>query len=204
MIHHICLLQFRNFGDTGILVYHNGLEIIYIYIPLGGNRKGNVYFNIFIVFFVTGVWHGASWNFILWGIYHAILNIIDKILKSKKFYNKIPNIIKTIGTYFLVLLGWVLFASNGARAAFRYIKYMFGLASSSFFQYDIAYFVNSYNVFYIMISLFIAFGFNKKISYDEDSKFGKIIECVLPIIILIISIIFLINNAYCPSLYANF
>ena len=176
----------------------------YIYIPLGGNRKGHVYLNIMIVFLVTGIWHGSSWNFIIWGVFHGIINIIDKKLRNFKIYNVVPSIIKVLITYILVLIGWVLFASNGLMASFNYLKYMFGLLKPSLSQYNITYFVNLYNIFFLGIAFFMAFGLHKKLTSKLSKKTLDIIEPVWIIIVLVISIVFLINNSYFPSLYANF
>lgn len=77
----------------------------YLYIPLGGNRKGNTYLNLFIVFLVTGLWHGASWNFIAWGIWNGIFIIIEKIINKKKMVYKNP-----------------LFYKNNNYYVYRYIR----------------------------------------------------------------------------------
>ncbi|MBE6056084.1 MBOAT family O-acyltransferase, partial [Clostridium sp.] len=89
----------------------------YLYIPLGGNRKGNTYLNLFIVFLTTGLWHGASWNFIAWGMWNGIFIIIEKIINKKRGYIKTPSIIKATITMFIVILGWVLFRANGLMDA---------------------------------------------------------------------------------------
>ncbi len=60
----------------------------YLYIPLGGNRRGNVYFNLFVVFLVTGLWHGASWNFVIWGLWHGMFMIIERVIRNENWYKK--------------------------------------------------------------------------------------------------------------------
>ena len=176
----------------------------YVYIPLGGNRKGNVYFNIMIVFLVSGIWHGASWNFIFWGIYIGLINIIDKRIIKTKLYAKLPNIIKISYTYFLILIGWVLFASNGILLALNYFKYMFGLGNTSITQFEVSYFITKYNVFFIIMSIIVSFVDFRKLKTLLNEKQVQIIEGVLALIILIISIMFIVNNSYTPSIYANF
>lgn len=179
----------------------------YIYIPLGGNRKGNTYVNIFIVFLLTGLWHGASWNFILWGIYHGGWRIIEKLIMGKELYKKIPKIIKQIGTYIIVILGWVLFASGDTREAVGYYKKMIGIGVSNV-QFDLRYFANKYYIFFLIISIIVSLPIIKKLkeklkNYIKEPV-QEVISGIFALVILSISIVFIINNAYTPSLYAQF
>jgi len=98
----------------------------YLYIPLGGNQKGNIrtYINLLIVFFLTGLWHGASWNFIFWGIFHGLFLIIER-LGLKKFLEKIPEILQHFYTMIVVIIGWVFFRSNSFVFALKYLKKLF-------------------------------------------------------------------------------
>ena len=102
----------------------------YIYIPLGGNRKGvfMTYINYWIVFLISGLWHGASWNFVLWGIYHGSLLCVEKAVFLKRT-EKIHFIIRMVVTYLLVNIGWVIFRSDGLNAAFEYLQQMFNITS---------------------------------------------------------------------------
>ena len=98
----------------------------YLYIPLGGNRKGGIrtYINLLTVFFLTGLWHGASWNFIFWGIFHGLFLIIER-LGLKKFLEKIPKILQHFYTMIIVIIGWVFFRSNSFIFALKYLKKLF-------------------------------------------------------------------------------
>lgn len=103
----------------------------YIYIPLGGNRKGELrtYLNIFIVFLVSGIWHGANWTFILWGLLHGIANIITRFIDKKtKLYssnNKVLNVISWLLTFAFINLTWVIFRANSVSDAFEFYKQIF-------------------------------------------------------------------------------
>ena len=98
----------------------------YLYIPLGGNRKGGIrtYINLLTVFFLIGLWHGASWNFIFWGIFHGLFLIIER-LGLKKFLEKIPKILQHFYTMIIVIIGWVFFRSNSFIFALKYLKKLF-------------------------------------------------------------------------------
>jgi alginate O-acetyltransferase complex protein AlgI len=97
----------------------------YVYIPLGGNRKGEVrtYINLLIVFFLTGMWHGASWNFIAWGLFHGAFQIVER-LGFGKFLKK-NTVIGHVYCVFVVVVGWVLFRAEGLRNGIAYLARMF-------------------------------------------------------------------------------
>jgi alginate O-acetyltransferase complex protein AlgI len=101
----------------------------YLYIPLGGNRKGvlRTYANQWIVFLISGLWHGANWNFVFWGIYHGSLLCIEKA--ALKHLKKIPGLIRMAFTFFLVCIGWVFFRADGFAAGSDYLKQMFNISS---------------------------------------------------------------------------
>jgi len=101
----------------------------YLYIPLGGNRKRAV-LNLLIVWFLTGLWHGASWNFILWGLYFGVFLILEKYVLSGVI-NKLPNFIRRIYSLFVVLMGWSLFYFTDLNALGRFFSRIFGLADQS-------------------------------------------------------------------------
>ena len=98
----------------------------YLYIPLGGNRKGKMrtYINLLIVFFLTGLWHGSSWNFIFWGIFHGVFLIIER-LGLKKVLEKTPKILQHLYTMIIVIIGWVFFRADSFIFALKYLKILF-------------------------------------------------------------------------------
>jgi alginate O-acetyltransferase complex protein AlgI len=98
----------------------------YLYIPLGGNKNGIIktYFNLWIVFLLSGLWHGASFNFLLWGAYHGFWLVLERLIPNK-LTNAIPNILKNLKTFIIVLLGWVLFRIDTLQNAIEYYKRMF-------------------------------------------------------------------------------
>jgi len=112
----------------------------YLYIPLGGSRvsKWRMFFNLWVVFLISGLWHGAAWNFVVWGAFHGFFLIADRMffLKFTKAIGKYPSIIIT---YFITLIGWVLFRAETLTFAFDYIKRMFafdGVATDIYFDME--------------------------------------------------------------------
>lgn len=103
----------------------------YLYIPLGGNRKGNIltYRNLIIVFFLCGLWHGASWNFIVWGLFHGFFLVIERT-RFKYIIGKIPGILQIIYTLIIVMIGWVFFRTESLHDAIRYIGTLLGFNKS--------------------------------------------------------------------------
>lgn len=177
----------------------------YLYIPLGGNRKGNTYLNLFIVFFTTGLWHGASWNFIAWGMWNGIFIIIEKIINKKILYIKTPSFIKTTITMSIVILGWVLFRANGLMDAVNYLSIMFGINKTTTVTYQFSYFVNKKLVFWMIISTIGSTPIIGNIlKLYENKKIFQILKTIFIGILLIISIIFIVNSTYSPFIYFQF
>lgn len=177
----------------------------YLYIPLGGNRKGNTYLNLFIVFFTTGLWHGASWNFIAWGMWNGIFIIIEKIINKKILYIKTPSFIKTTITMSIVILGWVLFRANGLMDAVNYLSIMFGINKTTTVTYQFSYFVNKKLVFWMIISIIGSTPIIGNIlKLYENKKIFQILKTIFIGILLIISIIFIVNSIYSPFIYFQF
>lgn len=125
----------------------------YLYIPLGGNRRGNIYFNLFVVFLVTGIWHGAAWTFILWGLWHGFFILIERAIRNKEWYINVPRTIKYIVTMLIVILGWVLFRADNLEQAIGFIKTMFGFSKAIDITFEYSYFINKKLVFWIVISI---------------------------------------------------
>jgi alginate O-acetyltransferase complex protein AlgI len=181
----------------------------YIYIPLGGNRVSTQRHicNILIVWMVTGLWHGANWNFVFWGLYYGLLLLAEKFLYGK-FLKKMPRILQHLYTMFAVIIGWVFFASDSLLAAFKYIGVMFG-TSGIFVDSVAAYYWSSYMI--LMLIMVVACSplgsaINRYLLEKED-YFGRIWEIISTIgyvVILIVSIVYLVTETYHPFLYFRF
>ena len=103
----------------------------YVYIPLGGNRRGTArtYVNLWTVFLLTGIWHGANWTFLLWGVYYGVLLLLEKFVLQRALEH-LPGLLRHVLTLLLVLIGWVFFFSSSPAAAFGWIGRMFGSGSA--------------------------------------------------------------------------
>lgn len=100
----------------------------YLYVPLGGNRKGPVrtYVNLFVTMLLGGLWHGAAWNFLIWGSFHGVLLAVERMRGKAALYGRLPAPLRVAATFLLVLVSWVFFRAADLPAAARYLGYMFG------------------------------------------------------------------------------
>ena len=180
----------------------------YVYIPLGGNKKGVLkqIRNILIVWSLTGLWHGASWNFIVWGLYFGILLILEKFI-LKKYFSNVPKFIKCIYTLFLVMISFVIFQGDRLSSAFNIIKGLFGLNGELFINNVNLYYLKGYFLF-IVLGVIGSTNYVKnlviKISNGKGKKIINILEPIYLLILLIIVTMYLIDSSYNPFLYFRF
>ena len=181
----------------------------YVYIPLGGNRVGKLKLlrNIFVVWCLTGIWHGANWTFIIWGLMFGILLIIEKIFLLKAL-DKIPKIFRHIYVLFVVMISFIIFNATDIRQAIYQIKGLFGVNGETIINSYTLYYLKSYLVIFI-IAIIGSTPLLKNIieKLKQKSKTNKIINLFEPIVImalLLISTAYLVDNSYNPFLYFRF
>ena len=177
----------------------------YIYIPLGGNREGIIkqIRNILIVWFLTGAWHGASWNFILWGLYFGVILILEKVF-ILKILNKAGKIFSHIYAIFLILIGWVIFAFEDLSKIGMYLQAMFNI--NNFINNETLYYLKNYGVITV-IGIICSTMIVKKLIYklnQTNQKKGKILEIVLYMAILVLCTANLVSDSFNPFLYFRF
>ena len=174
----------------------------YVYIPLGGNRKGikRQIFNLSIVWLLTGIWHGANWNYIIWGIYYGVLLIVEKLFLSKHI-QKMPAILQHIYSLFFILIGWSIFAIEDMSI---WKSLMISIAQCSINQ-DIIYYLSNYGVL-MVICMISATPLIKNIQHAMIAKNNKlnVVTDSLLYVIFFISIAMLVNSTYNPFLYFRF
>lgn len=184
----------------------------YVYIPLGGNRKGvaRTFFNLFIVWFLTGMWHGASWNFILWGLYFFVFIALEKLFLGK-ILKKLPRIFSSLYLLLIVYFGWVLFRFKDFDILAKVIKGMFGSGVAAFtdFETNTAVFSKIFlAIVAIVACLPLVANLSKKMKESNPSsgasKLYYVIRAVAPLAIIIMSTVVLVADSYNPFLYFEF
>jgi alginate O-acetyltransferase complex protein AlgI len=179
----------------------------YFYIPLGGNRvstKKRLYFNLWIVFLASGLWHGASWNFIVWGAYHGFFLILERGFLLR-LYEKIGKFLRMAITFLIVVVGWVFFRVEKLNDAFIYIKQMFTI------DFEL---VSKDFEFYTFLLIAIVFSFftygqrglliQNKVYYEMYSIKKHLLISVISILLLILSICFITSSGFNPFIYFRF
>lgn len=181
----------------------------YVYIPLGGNRKGTIILvrNIFIVWVLTGIWHGANWTFVIWGLMFGIMLIIEKLFLTKHL-EKMPSILQRIYVLFTVMISFIIFNANSIGEAWNNIIGLFGANGESLINASTVYYLKSYLVV-LVIAIIGSTPLLKNIIEKLKTKTiaNKIINLLEPIAmasILIIVTAYLVDNSYNPFLYFRF
>ena len=187
----------------------------YLYIPLGGNRRGNVYFNLSVVFLATGIWHGADWSFILWGIWHGAFMLLERVLKKKNVTIPMPKILKSIVgwcyTMLVVFFGWIVFRLADLSASIEYFKGMFGIIRPEFVAYDLSWYLNNRTVFVFIMALICCLPWKiiveKYIPKTASVWTHPAYEVVKRIVLLglfVVCFLLLTNSTYNPFIYFRF
>ena len=180
----------------------------YLYIPLGGNRvsTGRLYFNLWAVFLISGLWHGAAWNFVLWGAFHGLFLILERLFLLG-FYKKIGGLLSLPITFFITLCGWVIFQIEGLEEINDYFSIMFSFQFS-----DIGKMVDKefWFVFLLAIvfSFFVLFPFGEKIQekfYNpKNNMWNKIAMFLFSLTLLAFSLSEISVSAFNPFIYFRF
>ncbi len=181
----------------------------YVYIPLGGNRVSKLKHirNIFVVWLLTGIWHGASWNFAIWGTMFGVILIIEKFLIGK-YLEKLPTFIKRIYVLFIVIISFIIFNANNMQEAITNIAGLFGANGENFINQFTIYYLKSYATI-LVIGIIGATPIPRNIiqKLQQKSKLKKIINALEPVYIVILLVIvtaYLVDNSYNPFLYFRF
>ncbi|MBR2140815.1 MAG: MBOAT family protein [Rickettsiales bacterium] len=178
----------------------------YLYIPLGGTREGKLrtYFNIFIVFLATGIWHGASWNFIVWGLWHGFFNIFEKLTDWHKKEGKIVALIQHLYTPLIVIIGWVMFRSENLSYALDYIQNMFGVLKNVNSLYEISYYIGNIEIFTFIMAILCATPLFKNCVDTPKNKLVHIGLNLWMIILFLLSVSSIAASTYNPFIYFRF
>ncbi|MCB9000885.1 MAG: MBOAT family protein [Bacteroidales bacterium] len=180
----------------------------YLYIPLGGNRvatKKRLYFNLWIVFLASGLWHGASWNFVIWGAYHGLFLVLERSFLLN-LYSKIGKLLSTIITFFIVVVGWVFFRVENLTDALTYLKRMFAFDFNHTLSFNVEFYV------FLAIAVFFAFFayFDKgqkiqnAVYFNTYSNKKHVGICALSLMLMLLCISSITAFGFNPFIYFRF
>jgi len=178
----------------------------YLYIPLGGNKR-NVYLNLFIVWFCTGFWHGASWNFIIWGLYFCVLLIAERLFVNQ-LLDKSYIIIKHFYALFFIVIGWAIFYFTDLEKLFDFLGLLFGINGFILSDIEVATVIKENIIWLLFALLFSTPVYNYSINYLNSVKLRFLktnyLILLMNIIMLFTSIAMLVNKTYNPFIYFRF
>lgn len=183
----------------------------YVYIPLGGNRKGlpRQLLNILIVWMLTGIWHGAGWNFLLWGLWFALWLTLEKLVLGRVL-NALPSLAGRLYTWLVVLVSWVLFAIESGAGALNYLYVMFGQGAAGLYDSPTLFILLEYRVLLIFAAIAatpLAHRLSETLFRANGSgivAIRRVLEKLVPALLLLASIAYIVEASYNPFLYFRF
>lgn len=185
----------------------------YVYIPLGGNRcsKSRQILNLFVVWFLTGMWHGASWNFIFWGLYYLVFQILERFV-LKDFFNSLPGAVRHIYLLIVAYVGWIIFKFTDLSQLEIVLRGLVGLNGNGFSNVNVALTLKN-NIFFLIFAVISVTPLGKtlrlilrNLSRRGDGWFwvNGAWEIIHPVLLLVLSAMALVGNSYNPFLYFQF
>ena len=179
----------------------------YLYIPLGGNRvsTGRLYFNLWLVFLASGLWHGASWSFVFWGAYHGFFLVIERAFLGKAL-DRIGKVPAMLITFFIVNIGWVFFRIEHIRDAFRYIGRMFSLHSNAATTFDVEFL--TWFAIAVLFSFFAANPWGQRLQdavyLDPYTRRRHLLVWSSSILLFVLSVSSITSSGFNPFIYFRF
>ena len=177
----------------------------YVYIPLGGNRVSTIKWlrNIMVVWMLTGLWHGASWNFVIWGVGFGILLVLEKVFLSK-YLEKLPKVISRLYVMFIVMISFIVFSGENVGQIISNITGLFGAKNIPIITAESIYYLKSY----LIVIIFGIIGstpiLKNIVTSKKIEKVSNIIEPVFLIVILVVCVAYTVDGSFNPFLYFRF
>ena len=160
--------------------------------------------NLFIVWFLTGFWHGANWTFVIWGIFYFLLLTIEKVTKLNQTSNNIViNFAKHVYTLFFIIIGWVIFRSESIYYAWQYIKVMFGILENKIYDNQTILYIKEYGI-YVILGILCSMPIINRIEKFKNQKIYKITKIFIIILLFYLSMSYIVKGTYNPFIYFNF
>ena len=185
----------------------------YVYIPLGGNRK-HLYRNLMIIFLLTGLWHGAAWHYVVWGIWNGVFIVGERLLRGR---NKaggqtdksiVGSILSHVYALFVINTGWVLFRADTIADAIKYLGTMFGIGLTKTPGFQIGWYINRWSLLVILIAVLDITGVFRKVRYrlgaGISSEAYRTLKYIAAYSILILSVMRILSSTYNPFIYFQF
>lgn len=181
----------------------------YVYIPLGGSRKGNVYLNLLIVFLLTGLWHGAAWNYVLWGLFWGVIVVSERFVFCHiKRKITIPKFFSWAFTMFLWLMSMVIFRTESLRECGQYFQSLFGMIEMRNVGFSLSYYLNRYEIFIIVLGMAAMLPIGSRCYTILKEKMTQtsflLLENVVTLLLFGISIMYVVTGTYNPFIYFQF
>ena len=181
----------------------------YVYIPLGGNRKHGVR-NLLIVWFLTGLWHGASWNFVLWGLYFGLLIFLERAFLMR-LLQKLPAAFSHFDLLGVAVLGWALFYFTDFTRLFAFLKILFGFGENPVWSFELGIALRE-NVFWLLLTgllcmpvyLLVARWYNRRLVKGGQKVYFWTLALLFQYLLLLVSLLLLVGNSYNPFIYYRF
>ena len=177
----------------------------YVYIPLGGNRVSKIKWirNIFVVWLFTGFWHGAAWNFVVWGLYFAVILLIEKLF-LKKYLDKLPKIFSNIYTCILVMISFIIFNGNGIKDISENLLGLIGYNGIPLVSAESIYYFKSYFIIFVLAIIGSTPLMKMIVNSDKIKKVSNVLEPVFVVTVLLVSTAFIVDGSFNPFLYFRF
>jgi len=173
----------------------------YVYIPLGGNRvrKGRHIFNLFVTWLCTGLWHGANWTFVVWGLYFFVFLILEKHWKT----DKVPGLLSHVYTMLVVVISWVIFRAQDLSSALYYLGEMFRFELGSFAGADFLWYLKNFAAI-LALGIFFTMPVGRKLNQWLEQKDLIWLRHILLMLLLLLCVSFMFRSSYNPFIYFNF
>ena len=184
----------------------------YLYIPLGGSRRGNVYFNLFVVFLATGLWHGAAFGFLVWGLWHGLFILIERFFKKHPLGKlRLPKPVMWLYTMLVAVLGWTLFRLVSLTDTAKYMLVMFGSSKPEFLRYDLSWYLDRRTLTVLLLAVFFCVPWRQllrkrapRLSEALDKPPAVFCRRLAALLLLALCFLFISNSTYNPFIYFRF
>lgn len=180
----------------------------YVYIPLGGNRRGNVYIHLFLVFILTGIWHGTGFPYLIWGGINGIYVVLERVLKDKSWYKMIPGVAKWMITMMIIFGSWIMFMSTDIMDAWKNYTGLFVPMTEATVTFTWRYYLTNRAAMFLVIAIVgQVFGIgkvNNMVQMVWNTNVGSALKRILLLLLFVADILFIVNSTYSPFIYFQF